>query len=82
MCPRLQDEQLWQPFLLRQAAQYLLLERRRGLALDPVANFHLRNGAEIWRINWKAWLQMFSQIGTLLAENYILCGTHGDRSMK
>jgi hypothetical protein len=25
---------------------------RRGLALDPVANFHLRNGASVWRLNW------------------------------
>ena len=22
-------------------------------ALDPVANFHLRNGAVLWRLNWK-----------------------------
>lgn len=26
----------------------------RGLALDPVANFHLRNGAQLWRLNWRA----------------------------
>lgn len=34
-------------------ARYLLAEKRRNLALDPVANFHLRNGAEVFRINWK-----------------------------
>ena len=34
-------------------ARYLLVERRRRNALDPVANFHLCNGAEVWRINWK-----------------------------
>jgi hypothetical protein len=32
------------PILLRLCARYVLQERRRGLALDPVANFHLRNG--------------------------------------
>lgn len=25
----------------------------RGLALDPVANFHLRNGASVLRLNWR-----------------------------
>ncbi|KAF9556189.1 hypothetical protein EC968_008382 [Mortierella alpina] len=33
-------------------AQYILLEKRRHLALDPVANFHLRNGACAHRLNW------------------------------
>jgi hypothetical protein len=33
------------PAVMRLAARYLLRERRRGAALDPVANFHLRNGA-------------------------------------
>ena len=32
--------------------RYLLLEKRRYLALDPVANFHLRNGACAHRLNW------------------------------
>ncbi|KAG9319320.1 hypothetical protein KVV02_004697 [Mortierella alpina] len=35
------------PFIL-----YILLEKRRHLALDPVANFHLRNGACAHRLNW------------------------------
>ena len=34
--------------------RYLVLERRRGRALDPVAHFHLLNGAFIWRLNWLA----------------------------
>ena len=38
--------------LMRLCAQYLYLEKRRNLAFDPVANFHLRNGASVWRINW------------------------------
>jgi hypothetical protein len=40
--------------LLRLAAYYLLNEKHRGRALDSVANFHLRNGAKIHRLNWKA----------------------------
>ncbi|KAJ0016897.1 hypothetical protein Pint_09824 [Pistacia integerrima] len=33
---------------------YLLQEKKRGKALDSVANFHLQNGAMIERINWMA----------------------------
>ncbi|XP_072992438.1 uncharacterized protein [Typha latifolia] len=33
---------------------YLLEEKKRGKALDAVANFHLQNGAMIERINWMA----------------------------
>ncbi|XP_032833348.2 malonyl-CoA decarboxylase, mitochondrial [Petromyzon marinus] len=40
--------------LTRLCARYLVGERRRGRALDPVAHFHLRNGAEAWRLNWMA----------------------------
>ncbi|KAG0281669.1 hypothetical protein BGZ96_001057 [Linnemannia gamsii] len=41
-----------QPILRRLCARYILLEKRRHLALDPVANFHLRNGACAHRLNW------------------------------
>ncbi|XP_060693596.1 malonyl-CoA decarboxylase, mitochondrial isoform X2 [Hemiscyllium ocellatum] len=40
--------------LMRLCAWYLYGEKHRGGALDPVANFHLQNGAVIWRINWLA----------------------------
>ncbi|KAF3817610.1 malonyl-CoA decarboxylase, mitochondrial [Mirounga leonina] len=40
--------------LLRLCAWYLYGEKHRGFALNPVANFHLQNGAVIWRINWMA----------------------------
>ncbi|XP_042240520.1 malonyl-CoA decarboxylase, mitochondrial-like [Homarus americanus] len=40
--------------LMRLCAYYLFLEKRRGYALDSVANFHLKNGAVMWRINWLA----------------------------
>jgi malonyl-CoA decarboxylase len=39
--------------LLRLCARYLAEAKREdGKALDPVANFHLHNGARIERINW------------------------------
>jgi malonyl-CoA decarboxylase len=39
--------------LSRLCAQYLLLEKgRSGRAADPVAHFHLTNGARVERLNW------------------------------
>ena len=35
-------------------AQYLVRERSRNLALDPVARFHLGNGASLHAIHWAA----------------------------
>ncbi len=46
-------EQL-RPHLLRLCAHYLLHEKRGLHPLDPVARFHLRNGARLERINWMA----------------------------
>ncbi|KAJ7997727.1 hypothetical protein DPEC_G00215120 [Dallia pectoralis] len=40
--------------LMRLCAWYLYGEKRRGYALNPVANFHLQNGATMWRLNWHA----------------------------
>ncbi|MBU6506675.1 MAG: malonyl-CoA decarboxylase family protein [Alphaproteobacteria bacterium] len=41
--------------LMRLCARYLLNETTpAGRALDPVAHFHLSNGARIERINWRA----------------------------
>jgi malonyl-CoA decarboxylase len=41
--------------LLRAAAWYFLRARsKRGLPVDPVARFHLGNGARLERINWLA----------------------------
>ncbi|XP_057463354.1 uncharacterized protein LOC130753358 [Actinidia eriantha] len=40
--------------LMRLCARYLLQEKKRGKALDSVANFHLQNGAMIGRLNWMA----------------------------
>lgn len=40
--------------LLRLCAKYLVEEKRNGHSFDPVANFHLNNGAHLERINWLA----------------------------
>ena len=42
------------PTLVKLAAIYLSHARRRDEPLDPVARFHLRNGASLERINWLA----------------------------
>ena len=42
------------PVLTRLCAKYLLEEKKGNKALDPVANFHLSNGARLERINWLA----------------------------
>jgi malonyl-CoA decarboxylase len=43
------------PVLMRLGARYLAREKRRGAAaVDPVAHFHLSNGARIERLNWMA----------------------------
>lgn len=39
--------------LMRLSAEYLVNEKRRGTrAVDPVAHFHLTNGARVERLNW------------------------------
>lgn len=40
--------------LLRAAAHYLLHAKRKNFPLDPVARFHLGNGARVERLNWLA----------------------------
>ena len=40
--------------VLRLCAGYLLHEKRGRQPLDPVARFHLRNGARLERLNWMA----------------------------
>ena len=43
------------PILLRLCARYLARESREGgLCIDPVAHFHLTNGARMERLNWMA----------------------------
>ncbi len=40
--------------LMQWAARYLALELHDGKPLDPVARFHLGNGARVERLNWAA----------------------------
>jgi len=47
-------EKIIKPILIRLCAKYLLEERKGNEAIDPVANFHLSNGARLERINWLA----------------------------
>jgi malonyl-CoA decarboxylase len=42
------------PALLRLAAQYLTTLDEHGRPLDPVARFHLGNGARLLHLNWRA----------------------------
>ena len=71
--------QVWKPVLVRLCAHYLLSVRRRRLAFDPVANFHLRNGASVWRLNWGADLShtgLKSSFGIMVNYRYILKDVH------
>jgi malonyl-CoA decarboxylase len=40
------------PILMRLCAHYLIEEKKNGKPLDPVASFHLFNGARLERMNW------------------------------
>jgi len=40
------------PVLLRLCARYLLTAQDKGKPRDPVARFHLSNGASVHRLNW------------------------------
>ncbi|RKP38960.1 malonyl-CoA decarboxylase-domain-containing protein, partial [Dimargaris cristalligena] len=63
------------PILLRLCADYLLCAKRGKFALDPVANFHIRNGAQVHRINWMGDTSpkgMKESLGMMVNYNYIL----------
>ncbi|RKO82711.1 malonyl-CoA decarboxylase, partial [Blyttiomyces helicus] len=72
-----QDQRVYdvvKPILLRLASRYILLEKKRTFALDPVANFHVRNGACVYRMNW-----MGDSSAKGLAQSYgIMCNYHYD----
>ena len=46
--------EILKPVLMRLCAHYLINVRQNGKVVDPVANFHLTNGARIERLNWLA----------------------------
>jgi malonyl-CoA decarboxylase len=62
--------------VLRAAARYLVEARREdGLPADPVARFHLANGAEIHRLNWAADLSangLRQSLGVMVNYRYAL----------
>ncbi|CAB4374702.1 unnamed protein product [Rhizophagus irregularis] len=63
------------PILMRLCARYILTEKRRNLALDPVANFHIRNGACVYRLNWLGDISkkgLEESFGIMANYNYIL----------
>ena len=43
-----------EPVLMKLAAYYLTIETHRGRPLCPVAKFHIRNGSEMYRLNYMA----------------------------
>ena len=63
--------------VMRQCQTYLLHEKRQGgagiCALDPVAHFHLSNGASIRKLNWMADLserRLRESAGVMVNYNY------------
>ncbi|ESO88954.1 hypothetical protein LOTGIDRAFT_106236, partial [Lottia gigantea] len=71
-------EPVFKDILMRLCARYLYLEKRRQYALNPVANFHLGNGAVLWRINWMADMSsrgLSSSCGLMVNYRYYLENT-------
>jgi malonyl-CoA decarboxylase len=68
----LQGDQELAGRLLPLCAAYLARARRDGQLLDPVARFHLRNGARLERINWAADLSPQALAGSVgIMVNYL-----------
>lgn len=61
--------------LVRLCTKYLYKEKRRGFVMDPVGNFHIRNGAWMWRLNWLADVSargMDNSFGLMMNYKYVL----------
>ncbi|XP_048577832.1 malonyl-CoA decarboxylase, mitochondrial isoform X2 [Nematostella vectensis] len=61
--------------LMRLGTRYLYEEKRRGFAFDQVANFHIRNGATMWRLNWMADTSargLHNSLGLMVNYKYVL----------
>ncbi|KAG5848538.1 malonyl-CoA decarboxylase, mitochondrial [Anguilla anguilla] len=72
-----------EPALMRLCAWYLYGEKRRGYALNPVANFHLHNGATMWRLNWLADSSprgVSASCGIMVNYRYFLQETNANRA--
>ncbi|RZF37910.1 hypothetical protein LSTR_LSTR005410 [Laodelphax striatellus] len=73
--------QLLRTPLLVSCAHYLYVEKRRGYAFDSVANFHLKNGAVMWRLNWLADLTprgLSNSCGMMVNYRYFLDDTESN----
>ncbi|CAI5700868.1 unnamed protein product [Peronospora effusa] len=60
------------PIMLKLGVHYIYYEKKRGKALDPVANFHVRNGAIFERINWLADPSTKQSAGMMITYKYDL----------
>lgn len=61
--------------MLRLAAKYLYREKRRDKVIDSVANFHIRNGARMYRVNLDAdlsKLRVKESFGIMINYEYVL----------
>jgi len=61
--------------LMRLCTKYLYTEKRRGFVMNPVGNFHIRNGAWMWRLNWLADISargMDNSFGLMMNYKYVL----------
>jgi len=64
-----------EPILMKLAAYYLTIETRHGRPLCPVAKFHIRNGAEMHRLNYMADTSskgMRNSCGIMINYRYVL----------
>ncbi|KAJ2548392.1 hypothetical protein EV175_004849 [Coemansia sp. RSA 1933] len=66
-----------EPVVRTLGAHYLVIAKRRKShsAFDPVANFHLRNGACLHRINWRgntSYSGLRQSLGLMCNYNYVL----------
>ena len=66
-----------EPVVCRLAARYLVSEKRKDnqAAYDPVANFHLRNGAFLHQLNFrgdKSYRGLQTSLGMMCNYNYVL----------
>ena len=71
-----------EPVLMKLAAYYLTIEKHHGRPLCPVAKFHIRNGAEMYRLNYMADTSakgMRQSCGIMINYQYVLDEMEGNR---
>ncbi|WP_306319858.1 MULTISPECIES: AMP-binding protein [unclassified Streptomyces] len=83
--PTALDAERVRPRLLAALARYITVERRPdGRPLDPVARFHLGNGAAAWQLDWpansspEAWRQSYGAMINYRYEPHRLERRHED----